>query len=70
MTIAKPRLRVWMLMVAIPYVAVDCAAFCNAIWHGSKAWAIACLVLTVFLPLFAGIWWLARRIDWSGNTLY
>lgn len=72
---AKPHIRgrqfkIRTVMLIVIIVAIDAAAYSQFVWHGSRLGLAVFLILTILLPLGLLIWWVATKIDWSGNTLY
>jgi hypothetical protein len=57
-------------MIVILIIAIDAAAYHQAVWHESRLGAYVFLLLTIMLPMGLFIRWLMTKIDWSGNTLY
>jgi len=53
------------LMALVLYVALGCAALHAAVSRGSASGLLIFFLLTVFAPLAAGLWWMARHFDRS-----
>lgn len=66
----KRRFTIRALMIVILIIAIDAAAYHQAVWHESRLGAYVFLLLTIMLPMGLFIRWLMTKIDWSGNTLY
>jgi hypothetical protein len=68
--VVRSHRRIWVLMAIVGYAALDLAAFHEVIWGESALALKVFVVLTILVPLLAGLAWLTRFIDRSGQTLY